>query len=260
MTVGNGTALLSVDNLSVAYGGLKVLKEVSFEVGTDEIVGLVGPNGAGKSTAINAISGLIPSVSGQVAYNGRSLHGTPSSGRARMGIARTFQNLELFHTMTVRENVQAAMEASDSRQLRRMLSPSMRRTRDERVQEAIAALHLESVSDVPVMQLPYGTKKLVELARVFVRRPKLVLLDEPVAGLNRDEKDEFVALFASLHRDLGLSGLLVEHDMPTVQGLCSRIVVLDAGAKLAEGSFAEIIRMPAVIEAYLGPVALVGGV
>lgn len=260
MTVGNGAALLSVDNLSVAFGGLKVLNEVSFEVGTGEIVGLVGPNGAGKSTVINTISGLTPSVGGQVTYNGRSLQGTPPSRRARMGIARTFQNLELFHTMTVRENVQAAMEASDSRQLRRMFSPTTLRARDEQVQAAIVALQLGNVCDVPVVQLPYGTKKLVELARVFVRRPKLVLLDEPVAGLNRDQKDEFVALFARLHRDLDLSGLLVEHDMPTVQGLCSRIVVLDAGAKLAQGSFDEVIRMPAVIEAYLGPVALAGGV
>lgn len=245
--------LLSVEHVSVAYGGLTVLNDVSFHVQPGEIFGLVGPNGAGKSTAINVVSGFVRS-SGGIEFDGRPIARLSAARRARRGLARTFQNLELFSSMTVFQNVLCGVEAANAPSLRGI----GRRRAEQRdaVRESLAALNLESLADVNVGVLSYGTKKLVELARVFVRRPSFVLLDEPVAGLNRSEKAEFVDLFGRLSTRYEISGVLVEHDMPTVQSVCGRILVLDAGNVLAEGPAEATLRRPEVVTAYLGPLAL----
>ena len=249
--------VLAIDDIRVAYGGLTVLDDVSFAVAPGEMLGLVGPNGAGKSTAINVVAGVVPSQSGSVRFEGRLLGGLSPATRARRGIARTFQNLELFPTMTVQQNVLCGAEGSAERS-----GPFSRRSARSRlrqdVAEALSLLHLEDAAQIPVHTLPYGTKKLVELARVFVRRPRFVLLDEPVAGLNREEKADFAVLFRRLHQEYGLSGVLVEHDMPTVQSICSRVAVLDAGSLLAEGAVTETLRRPEVVTAYLGPLTIGG--
>ena len=247
-------ALLAVKHISVAYGGLTVLNDLSFHVDRGEIFGLVGPNGAGKSTAINVVSGFVRSRGGGIEFDGRPIDRLSAARRARLGIARTFQNLELFSSMTVFQNVLCGVEAATRPSLRGI---GRRRGADrDAVRETLAALNLESLADVNVGVLSYGTKKLVELARVFVRRPSFVLLDEPVAGLNRGEKAEFAELFVELIARYGISGVLVEHDMPTVQSLCSRILVLDAGNELAEGPVEATLRRPEVVTAYLGPLAL----
>ena len=245
--------LLSVDSVRVRFGGLTALNGISFDVTEGEILGLIGPNGAGKSVAINIISGFARASSGSVTFRGRSLQGLTPAQRSRLGLARTFQNLELFGSMTVWENVSCAIEAVQSHGL---IPSGNRRERNDAVREILATLGLEKVTDRTVETLSYGTKKLVELARVFVRRPSFVLLDEPVAGLNRNEKAEFVELFSEMIEHYSLSGILVEHDMPTVRSLCSRLVVLDAGNQLAEGPVQETLRRPEVISAYLGPLAI----
>jgi ABC-type branched-subunit amino acid transport system ATPase component len=251
----SGEAVLSVDAVRVAYGGLTVLDDLSFAVVPGEMLGLVGPNGAGKSTAINVVAGVVKHRSGAVRFDGHLIDGLSPARRSRRGIARTFQNLELFPTMTVYQNVLCAAEGSAERS-GPMLKRSVRAQLRLDVAEALSLLRLDNVAATTVHTLPYGTKKLVELARVFVRRPRFVLLDEPVAGLNRDEKAEFAVLFSRLHKRFGLSGVLVEHDMPTVQSICSRVAVLDAGHLLAEGPVTETLRRPEVVTAYLGPLTL----
>lgn len=253
MSAPAATTILSVDRLRVRFGGLTVLNDVSFHVADGEMLGLIGPNGAGKSTAINVISGFTPS-SGTVTFRGQPLHRLSPAQRSRRGIARTFQNLELFGSMSVFDNVLCGTEGTQGPAA--ALVPSRRRGRTDAVREVLATLGLEALAAQPVATLSYGTKKLVELARVFVRRPTFVLLDEPVAGLNVNEKAEFVELFAGLTARYSLSGILVEHDIPTVRSVCSRLVVLDAGNQLAEGPVAETLRQREVITAYLGPLAL----
>lgn len=246
--------MLSVDRVRVRFGGLTVLNDVSFHINEGEILGLIGPNGAGKSTAINVISGFIPASAGAVTFRGRPLGRTSPARRSRRGIARTFQNLELFGSMSVFENVLCGTERMHGTGA--ALVPAQRRALRDDVREMLATLGLEALAEQQVGTLSYGTKKLVELARVFVRRPPFVLLDEPVAGLNRNEKAEFVELFARLTKRYALSGILVEHDMPTVRSVCSRLVVLDAGNQLAEGPVETTLRQREVVTAYLGPLAL----
>lgn len=241
----NPPPVLVADSLSVSFGGMSALRDLSFEVQRGEIMGLVGPNGAGKSTALNVITGHVSPRSGRLTVRGVIVRNMNAPRRARLGMARTFQNLELFSTMTVYENVRCAARREGSGADRRKW-----------IDEILGILGLADVAGVVAAELPYGTRKLVELARVFVSKPALVLLDEPVAGLNHDEKAEFVAVLRTLIARFDLSGVLVEHDMPTVRAICSRLVVLDAGAQIAHGPVESTLRDPAVIAAYLGPLAL----
>jgi branched-chain amino acid transport system ATP-binding protein len=255
--VDSANHVMSVDDIRVAYGGLTVLNDISFSVAPGEILGLVGPNGAGKSTAINVIAGHVRSRSGTVRFQGDVIDRLSPSRRSRLGLARTFQNLELFSSMTVFENVLCGAEAgANSRRIFAGRKTIARRR--GAVEEMLKLLDIERHASTPVGNLSYGTKKLVELARVFVRQPPFVLLDEPVAGLNRNEKAEFVELFARLRSTYPLAGILVEHDMATVESTCERVVVLDAGNCLADGPVRETLRLPAVVDAYLGPIATGG--
>jgi branched-chain amino acid transport system ATP-binding protein len=237
-------ALLAVRDLTRRFGGVVALEDVSFEVEPGEIVGLIGPNGAGKTTAFNVISGLYRPDRGEVVFDGRSIVRKQPHRIAARGVARTFQNLQLFGTMTVEENVRVGTHAADGWGRGRR---ARRHTR-----EAIDYLGLEPVRGAPVSGLPYGTLKRVELARALAARPRLLLLDEPAGGLDHAEVQALGELLTGLRRDLELTVLLVEHHMQLVMSVSDRVYVLDFGRRIAAGTPAEVQADKAVIEAYLG--------
>jgi branched-chain amino acid transport system ATP-binding protein len=250
-------ALLEITDLSLSFSGLHALVNVSFNVAEGEIAGLIGPNGAGKSTLLNCISRLYRPERGRICFDGTNLLHRKSHEVAAMGVRRTFQNLELFREASVRENVTLGlMYRCKSSLLSELLDlPPSRATRMAATEEAariIEACGLSDVADLPVSGLPYGLQKSVELARALAGRPKLLLLDEPAAGMNPEESRRVVEIVRRLRDNDGITVLLIEHDMRVVMTACDRVVVLDHGEKIGEGSPAEIRRAPAVIKAYLG--------
>jgi branched-chain amino acid transport system ATP-binding protein len=250
-------ALLELSGVSLSFSGLRALSGISFSVEDKQVVGLIGPNGAGKSTLINCVSRLYRPESGSIRFNGQNIVERKVHDVAAMGIRRTFQNLELFREASVRENVTLGLAY---RYRSNVLSDfldlpgarAMRRAAQKEANDIMATSGLTEVADVRVSDLSYGLQKSVEMARALAGRPKVLLLDEPAAGMNPEESRRVADTVRRLRDEHGISVLLVEHDMRVVMSACDRIVVLDHGEKIAEGTPAEIRRSPAVIKAYLG--------
>ena len=246
--------LLEIEGLSIAFAGLRALERVSFGVREGEILGLIGPNGAGKSTLLNCVSRVYTPTRGNVRYRGEDILRKPVHALPALGIRRTFQNLELFKDATVRENVVMGTAFRYRPTVAAELFGADRGARhaaDERADKMLKVLELTEHADTKVAALPYGIQKSVELARALASEPKLMLLDEPAAGMNPEESRRVGELILRL-KALGITIVLVEHDMRLVMRVCDRIVVLDHGEKIAEGSPGDVRANPAVIAAYLG--------
>ena len=257
MTAG---ALLRVRNVGVRFGGIVALDDVSFDVAAGRIVGLIGPNGAGKTTLFNCLSRLYECGSGDIEFDGRSLRGVPVHRIAALGIGRTFQNLALFRTMSVLDNVRVGRHCRTGSGFlfNALRLPGVSREEADSLARAHALLRLLDLDDVAerrVSDLPFGTQKRVELARALASEPRLLLLDEPASGLNHEEVAGLGALIRRIRDELSLTVLLVEHHMGLVMSLSEHVVALNFGRKLAEGTPAEIQRHPELIQAYLGAAA-----
>ena len=239
-------ALLQVENVSVSFRGTKALQDVSFSCKTGEITGLIGPNGAGKTTMFNVISGLLKPSSGRVVVDGVDLTKAKPARRAKQGISRTFQRLELFTSLSVRDNLRVAGEIHNATRRSNRIDIA---AETERV---MGLLELADVADREVTELPTGRARVVEVARALMTKPKLVLLDEPASVQSEEETERFAELIKHLVATDGLSVCLVEHDVPLVMGLCDTIHVLNFGALLASGTPAEIRSNNDVADAYLG--------
>ncbi len=243
-------SLLRAEHVTVDFGGNRALSNVDLDVPAGQITGLIGPNGAGKTTMFNVITGLLTAKAGRVVVDGRDVSRLEPHKRARLGIARTFQRLELFSDLTVRDNLRVA---ADIRNTWGVITRRSRRVDAESEAERVLELvGLRAVADVEVSEVPTGTARLVEMGRALMIRPRVLLLDEPASGQTDDETKAFERLLRRLVRDDGLTVLLIEHDMSLVMDVCDRIHVLDFGETIAVGSPEDVRNDPRVQEAYLG--------
>lgn len=248
---------LHVDHISLSFGGIKALSDIDFKVQEGEILAVIGPNGAGKTSLINSINGFYHPQQGRILLDGRDISNEPPYRRAQLGISRTFQNIALYTNMTALDNLMAARHIHMKSN---MLTGALfvgRAQREEiehrrKVEEIIDFLEMENVRKSIVGNLAYGLRKRIELGRALALEPKLLLLDEPMAGMNVEEKEDMARFILDIHERQGMTILLVEHDMGLVMDISDRVVVLNFGQKIAEGTTDEVKHDPRVVEAYLG--------
>lgn len=251
------TPLLELRGTGIRFGGLRAVQDLDLSLPKGTLHGLIGPNGAGKTTVFNLITGIYPPTEGAILFDGQDLAGKGPSRVAAGGIGRTFQNIRLFAGLTVLENVKVGLHRHLSASILEQVLRLPRFWSDDRLADGEARTLLETmglsqVAELGAEQLPYGLRRRLEIARALATRPKLLLLDEPAAGMNPSEADELMHLIRFVRDTFGVTILLIEHHMPVVMGICERITVLDHGARIAEGTPQQIRNDPVVIEAYLG--------
>ncbi len=251
------TPLLQARDLQMRFGGVLAVNRVSFDVQRGEVFTLIGPNGAGKTTVFNLISRIYTATSGEITFEGRALGQVPAHEVAQLGIARTFQNIELFEHATVMQNLLIGRHIHHPKRLwaEMLFLPVVRAAECDarrKVEEVIELLDLQHYRDTMVAGLPYGVRKVVELARALATSPKLLLLDEPSSGLNVEETDDMAFWIQDIQQELGITVLMVEHDMTLVSRVSDRVLAMNQGEVLCLGTPAEVQRHPGVIEAYLG--------
>jgi branched-chain amino acid transport system ATP-binding protein len=253
----NGDVLLDVDNVSLSFGGVKALENVSFDVRNGEIRAIIGPNGAGKSSMLNVINGFYHPQDGQITYKGRTRRQMRTHEAASQGIARTFQNIALFKGMTTLDNIMTGRNLKMHVNLFLQalhIGPARREEIEHRafVERIIDFLEIQSIRKTPVGRLPYGLQKRVELGRALAAEPDLLLLDEPMAGMNTEEKEDMCRFILDVSGEFGTTIVLIEHDMGVVMDISDRVLVLDYGRKIADGTPDEVRTNKEVIDAYLG--------
>lgn len=249
--------LLEINHVKKSFGGVQAVKDVSLQVDKGQIIGIIGPNGAGKTTVLNLISGIYPIDEGEIKFKGENLKGIKQFKIARLGISRTFQNIRLFQGLTVLENVMSALDSTTKYNLASALFHLPAKVKQERAntQKALDVLDMVGLiqyKDESPFNLPYGLQRRVELARAIVNDPELLMLDEPAAGLNPSEIDDFIALILELREKYGFGILFIEHRMKVVNELAEYIYVINFGDLLTEGAPEKVVNDPEVIKAYLG--------
>ena len=252
-----GEVMLSVESIALSFGGVRALSDVSFDVREGEVRAIIGPNGAGKSSMLNVINGVYHPQQGNVSFRGEVRRRMDPHRAAAQGIARTFQNIALFKGMTVLDNIMTGRNLKMRSNLLEQAIYIGRNRREEiahraKVEEIIDFLQIEHIRKTPVGRLPYGLQKRVELARALAAEPTLLLLDEPMAGMNVEEKQDMCRFILDVNDEFGTTMVLIEHDMGVVMDICDRIVVLDYGRKIGDGTPDEIRNSKTVIDAYLG--------
>jgi len=253
-------AFFEVNRLTVSFGGVKALDGVSFQVDQGEVFAIIGPNGAGKTTLFNCINAIYHPSGGEILFKGKSLNGMRPDRVARAGIARTFQNIELFRNLNTMENIMLGRHLFMKTGILRgalMWGQGSFAGREEKihrrkVEEIIDFLKLQAVRDTVVGALPYGTQKQIELARALAMEPQLLLLDEPCAGMNAEEKQDMIFWVKDIQEEYNITVMLIEHDMPMVMDISDRILVLNFGRPITEGNPESVVRHPEVLKAYLG--------
>ena len=254
----NGSALMQVDGVSLKFGGVRALNNVNFDVVAGSITAVIGPNGAGKTSLFNTISGFYRPISGRVIFNGQDITHVPTPLRAKLGLGRSFQNIALFRGMTVLDNIKLGRHAHLKTNILQALlyvGPARREEAELRAdieERIIDFLEIDHIRHAPVSALSYGLQKRVEMARALAMQPEILMLDEPVAGMNREETEDMARFILDVRQEWGVTVLMVEHDMGMVMDLSDHVVVLNFGQVIAQGTPSAVQADPEVIRAYLG--------